>query len=82
MGIEDRLRRLEGDDAPLCEERPCTRQVWMYHTRVLHPDGMEYLLREASEELPPPCGACPYGEGGGPVAVSRVEVVRTVRAGA
>ncbi len=91
MGIEDRLRRLEGER--LCEGCPYApgRQKvqirQMETTKIIYPDGsVDYrrdpALAPLDEDQEPPrelCGLCPYAD---PARrpIRTIEVIRTVRA--
>jgi hypothetical protein len=68
VAIRDRLRRLEGDGPKLCADASCVRIVV---TEVRYQDGQEVLLKGTPP--PPPCGMCPYSEGGGPI--NHIQVV-------
>ena len=85
MGIRDRLARLEGDEARLCEGSASPCQRWPIRTvevtRRIYEDGSEDWQRPPrADKRKPLCEQCPYGPGGKKQPIRTIKIVRTVRA--
>ncbi len=86
MAIEDRLKRLEGDEPELCGGCPFDAPLLTVETeRIVYPDGSEDRRRDPRDPgpLPPLCVSCPFAdmpEAARPIHT--IEVVRTISADA
>jgi len=74
MAIEDRLRRLEGDNPPRCEDAPC-QQAIVTTQRVIHEDDTEEVI---GDPPPPFCATCPEHSKPQP-RITQIEIIADYR---